>query len=377
MGWINTIKMITGQKDSIKNDYMADICVVLPCNTIWAPYYFKYEKILIDNGINFDLILWNRNIEEEDVAARLISYELRDATNNGDSKKVVKFLKFSKFVKKTIIRNKYKKLIFLGTYAGNCVLIRNYLNRHYCNAYWLDIRDHTYENISLYRRMVGNAVSNSYKTVISSYAFKSFLPGNIEYLIGHNIDYLGIKESKRLEYKKTDDVIRISYIGSFSQLYYNENIKFINFMANDSRFQLQYFGVGLECLKMYCENNGIQNVVFEGRFSRKEMGRIYSNTDIINNLYGITSYNLKLALSNKFYFSLALERPILVCAGTEMARITKKSGNGFIMDYSYGCKDKLHKWYSNFDGSMCKAAFARYCMEDELFKEELLRYLDS
>lgn len=76
------------------------IALVVGTNTHWAPFYFRYEQILNENNIKYDLILWNReNIEENVKATNVFECKLVDKPNNKDAKKIWKFFVFGHFVK--------------------------------------------------------------------------------------------------------------------------------------------------------------------------------------------------------------------------------------------------------------------------------------
>ena len=74
------------------------VCLIVPSNLIYAPYYFRYIEILNKAGEPFDTILWNREGLEEKLSGRIIEFNIQDQTNNGDWKKVFKFIFFFKQV---------------------------------------------------------------------------------------------------------------------------------------------------------------------------------------------------------------------------------------------------------------------------------------
>ena len=90
------------------------IAVVLGCNTHWAPYYRRYEEILENCQVEYDLILWNREGLAENVKGHLIEYSMIDETNNGSFSKIYKFFSYACFVKNKLKHGKYSKVIFLG-----------------------------------------------------------------------------------------------------------------------------------------------------------------------------------------------------------------------------------------------------------------------
>ncbi len=351
------------------------ICIILPCNTVWAPYYFKYEKMLTDNGSGFDVILWNRSGEQEKLKGRLIEYRMPDKTNNGKWTKFWKFFSFAAFVQREIRHRIYEKLIFLGTYGGNALLINRFLKKNYAGRCWLDIRDYTYEWMGIFRKLEKETIDNAFCTVISSGGFRKILPENRQYLLFHNIDEESIRLASAAETVREDGVIRISFIGNMGKQYVAENKKLLDLFANDERFLMQYFGTGNDVLKQYCKDRGIQNTLFEGRFERKDIGKFYARTDVINNLYGNHEKNLQLALSNKLYFSLALGKPILVCKNTYMQKAAVKAGNGFVIDDTDGIREQFLGWYNSFDAEKCKKAYTHCLKQNEKVREVFLYFI--
>lgn len=57
---------------------------------------------------------------------------------------------------------------YFGRYG--CVISR-FLSKHYRNKYWIDIRDYSFENILLYKKMLGKAINSAYCCDISSRGF--------------------------------------------------------------------------------------------------------------------------------------------------------------------------------------------------------------
>jgi len=355
-----------------------NVCLVLPCNTYVAPFYYRYEDIMIKYGVDFDLIVWNRANIEENTLATVISFDVKDESNNNDKKKVIKFIKFALFVRKIVNINKYKKIIFLSSYAGNAILLSHYIKAKYKYKYWFDVRDYTYEWFTPYYWLLKQTINNSFKTCLSSDGFKSFLPDH-DYLTVHNIDKTNIDKAIALrENIEKSDTIRISFIGNVR--YYDENIMLLNAFKNDKRFILQYYGAGSEQLSDYCNYNNIANVKFVGRFSPELTAKFYAETDIINNVYGNVGIEVRTALSNKLYFSASLRIPIIVSPGTYMADITNKYGFGFAVDFNSSCiADELYAWYTCLITSREQPRYNelwdKVQREDELFECKLHEFL--
>lgn len=324
----------------------SNIAIVLGSNIHWAPYYYRYEKILKDNNVKFDLIIWNReNITENTEANNLIEFKMKDKSDNKNPFKIIKFVAFSEFVKKTLKKNNYNKIIFLGTHGCAPIFLSKFLFEKYNQKYWLDIRDYQYEWFKPFFDFEKKSIENSFATAISSKGYEEFLPKS-KYYYMHNVDPdidCLIKKYNKQEDKKNR--IRISFIGNVR--YYEENIKLIKLFANDDRFILQYFGAGSENIKLYCEKNKINNVEFFGKFKKEDTVKFYNQTDIINNIYGNDSIGLTTALSNKLYYAVALKIPILVCDNTYMKEITNKYNFGITFKNEKDFPDNLYMKYND------------------------------
>lgn len=326
---------------------MLDIAIVLGCNLHWAPYYYNYESIILKKFNHFDLIVWNRENIVEDVQANKIEFKEYDKTADGGFTKIVKYYRFSNFVKDRLTLKHYDRIFFLGTYACVPALLSNFLNKNYLGKYWVDVRDYQFENIIPYKILEKKVLLNARYVSISSEYFKAFLPKR-DYLLFHNIDPMMDKIEKNFN-KSASNKIRISYIGHVGWL--EESKEVLNTFANDERFIIQYYGKGSETLQQYCQENSIRNVDFCGQFPREKTMALYEKTDIINNIYGNDNIHVRTALSNKLYYSLFLNIPIMVCSNTAMEEFGNKYGISITFENSKQFPDKLFIWYKNFIGN--------------------------
>ena len=354
------------------------ICIVVSANLTYLPFYYRYEELLDKYNMPFDLIIWNRQgVDIVSKAKNIYEFKLLDSTNNGNWKKINKFFKFSNYVKHKLKDNTYSFVFFLGTYAGNGILLNRFLRKNYKYKYLLDIRDYTYEWFLPYKLMEWQVINNAHTVVVSSKGYFSFLPQNKNYIVAHNIDWENINAAQNSKRIVDSNRIRISFIGNMR--YYDENFRFLNLMKNDERFIIQYYGTGCEILKEYCENQSINNVSFMGRFDRSETANLYANTDIVNNLYGNNKTFLKLALSNKLYYSLFLGLPILVCENTYMEEITTIGKIGFTVDYNDpNIKDKLYAFVRNYNSKSYESEKLKeqVLFEDNEFVESIKRLIN-
>ena len=320
------------------------IAVVLGCNIHWAPYYYRYEKLLLQNKVDFDVIMWNREGRKEKIKGNLLEFSVPDTSNDHNPRKVGKFFSYANFVRKMIKNGNYSKVVFLGLQGCALTLNAGFFSHQYKRQYWVDIRDYHYEWFKPYYMLEKLAIDNSFYAVISSSGFEEFLPPH-KYGKIHNIDPMMEDIVSKYSPIKSEK-IRISFIGNVR--YYDENVRIIDRLGNDDRFVLQYFGPGGEQLGAYCKDHGIYNVHFEGAFDQDKTRELYEKTDIINNVYGNRLVETKTALSNKLYYSLYLELPILVSPNTYMEKISKDKSFSISFQDTVDFADKLYLWYENF-----------------------------
>lgn len=352
------------------------IVLVLGTNIHWAPFYYRYENILKEENVEFDLIIWNReNIKESNSATNVYEYGKIDRANNKNPLKILKFIGFSKYVKKILKQNKYDKVIFVGTYGCAVAFCSNFLVKNYRNKMWIDIRDDLYEWFKPYFRAQKNSILASYATTISSHKYTVFLPEHYYYYM-HNIDPMA--QTLKEIYKHSDDsTIRISFIGNVR--YFDQNKKLLTLLKNDRRFKMQYFGSGSDDLKDYCAVNGIENVEFYGRFNQKDTIKFYEKTDIINNIYGNDTLNLKTALSNKLYYGLLFKLPILVSSNTYMEDLVNKFDIGYVFENDESFADNLYNWYASIKNNVINPKYEllwnKFFEEDEKSVNTLKKFI--
>lgn len=352
------------------------IALIVGTNLHWAPFYYRYEKYLGNKGIRFDLILWNREgIYEPCLASNIIECNTRDVANNKNPKKIWKFVMFADFVKKVVKHNKYDKLIFVGTYGCAIAFGCNYFSKHYKNKIWIDIRDDLYEWFKPFYLAEKKSIDASFATTISSPAFRIFLPEHNYYMM-HNIDPNAGEMA--MTFKKNEDPegrIRISFIGNVR--YFEQNVMLLNCLKNDKRFQVQYYGNGSEQIERYCSEQKIYNVDFYGGFEQKDTVKFYEKTDIINNMYGNGTMNLRLALSNKLYYGVYLKLPILVSSNTLMEELTSQYEMGYTFANTNTFADDLYEWYQNIQKGIIVPKYEKLLARIQREDTECLHKLDE
>lgn len=346
------------------------VCIVTYDEYINIPYINKYETFLKCNDIEYDIILWDRRniLDSKDNGENL--HVFKGKVSKSRTSKIIPFLKWRKFTLKILKEYKYDRIIVLTTIPA--FLISCYLIKNYNNKYLLDIRDYTYENLFLYKKMVNKLIDNSRFTFISSKGFLTWLKKSDKLILTHNISNI---ESEIYKPTITFNLssITIGFVGGIR--YYYENCLLIENMKEHLNVNLKYVGKVHEgiYLQEFCLENKIHNVEFEPAFSNNEKPRIYKSIDFINSIYGSKNEIVKTALPNKLYDCILYKIPIIVSQKTYLANIVEEYNLGFAVDIENDDVYQLLKEYiNNFD----EKAFLDGCdkLKRKVLKEESLAW---
>ncbi|MGB6780145.1 MAG: hypothetical protein WBE33_15435 [Planococcus citreus] len=353
------------------------VCFITTRNIFNTSCLPRYSEILKGN---FDIIYWDQHgIDEECGAQRYYKFEYKMYNKNNKASKLIGYLKFKNYVEKIIKTNKYDKLIILPTQAG--LLISNLLLKKYKNNYLIDIRDYSGEKNKLIYRWEKKLIDNSALAVITSPAYKKFLPPST-YVLSHNTTLIDTEQISLFRSKTNshEEKIVVSCIGSIRFIEQFEKV--IEKFKNDSRFELRFIGRGSEKLEDYLIRNSIENVKLIGRFESAETINYYLETDIIMNLYGNNNPYLDYALSNKLYYAANLGIPILVSPNTFMEEITLNNGIGIVGDTSDSdLVNKVYENYTKIDWDIfyknCNKFIEEVKNDEDYLRKEVIRFLDD
>lgn len=317
------------------------VLLILADNLYLTPYINFYISVLDRLSINYNIIYWDKNYNEYKNDNRYIRFSYKGTSK---IRKIFGYIEYRKFIINEIKKNKYTILIPLHSIVPFILFDLFILKFKY--KYIYDVRDYSYESFFLYRITQKILVNNSMINIISSRGYQEFLPQG-EYFVTHNIPYNNYNDYKQYE-NNDGNIISISYIGLIR--FMEQNKKIIMFFKNDDRFHLNFIGTDAMQLKEFCDKNEIYNVTLIDTFDQNETLNYYKDTDLIMNLYGNNTPLLDYALSNKLYYSACLYKPILVCEGTYMEKVTKEYGFGFTLNMkSVEEKEELIRYVVNID----------------------------
>lgn len=330
------------------------------------PYASKYIKSILANGNSCDLIFWDKDAKNGDKEAefgcQVICYNCRVASNSALFEKLKGYLGAIWHINYWLLHEGYDRVVFLETHSAVTSFIP--VSVKYRGRFVIEIRDFTYENNAVYRLFEKAVIARSMQCIISSEAYRRFLPAG-NYLLAHNITRFNREQLlKAQENIGFSAPYTIAFVGTVR--FIDQNKKLLKVFANNQYFVLAYYGSGSETLKEYCEQQGIDNVLFRGRFSQRETLEQYKNVAVINNVYGNNSPYLDFALSNKLYHAAQLRIPILVSPGTYMEEVTKKYGIGYTFDVSDSKEPyNLLNWLNSIDRSRFVESCARFLSQAE------------
>lgn len=341
----------------------------------YCPYLSRYTDRLDLAQLEYEVLFWNRAGLELNVEENYKYYDRPSSEDLEKAKKMLDFLGFRRWVKKQLKQSKPNGIIFLSTLSA--VLLLDVANK-YKNRYIFDIRDYSYENIRLFKKIESQIISHSFFTAISSKGFKAFLPEH-EYVTAHNFNRNDMIEP--YNFSKMNEPYQIVWNGTVR--FFDYQRKYLDIFKNDTRFLMVYHGTGtdLEQYKKYCQENGINNVIFTGAYDNRDKAKLVQNAAFLNNCYGGRDGDeLRYAISNRFYDALVYHIPQIVEDGGYKAGETQRLKVGLGVEPSSDLPDKLHQYYkslnSKFFDLSCEKALAEIISEDDNYIQRIDEFVN-
>ena len=174
------------------------IGLLIPANLYFAPYVKIYTTILDALQVNYDLIYFDKKGLNEPAAHR---FSLPMDATASQWKRLVNYIRYSCFLRKTIKREAYDKLIVFGPQIG--IFLYGFLKKHYRHRFILDYRDLSIEQ--RFKKRYEALLKISSFNVISSPGFKRCLPENFDYILSHNFDINILTQARGIDAPKSTD----------------------------------------------------------------------------------------------------------------------------------------------------------------------------
>lgn len=131
-----------------------------------------------------------------------------------------------------------------------------------------------------------------------------------------------------LEQSAKNSRVRIGYFGILN---HGRLIKeLVDIVSENENLELYIGGFGL--LEEYIKSNQSDRVVFWGKIPYSDVLRLESCCDILTALYDPKIPNHKYAAPNKFYESIMLGKPVIMCVNTGMSDVVKSYDIGYVID---------------------------------------------
>lgn len=322
------------------------IALVLPNNVWFCPYAAIYSKLLDKLQIEYDIISWNRLGKEENA----IQYNVNPNTRN-PIKLLLAYYKFATFVKKTIKKNGYDRLIVFTPQSA--IFLSAFLKKEFKGKYIFDYRDLSLEQKFYFKSPFLQVLKNSYANVISSPGFKKYLPEGFDYILSHNLDVDVVKESinKNITIALDNKNIDVLTIGGIRD--YESNVQVIENLANVDGFSVRFVGKGpsAEALQKVALSLNAKNVLFEGYYP-KEKEKDYVEDSTFLNIYYPRKASHDTALSNRFYNSLIYAKPMITTAHTTQGDYAEAYQVGVALKNCENLPTVLKDYLQNLDISL-------------------------
>ena len=302
------------------------VAIIVGNNVWFCPYIKIYTTVFDKNGIDYDIISWNRDAIKED--AIQFTYALK---HKNPLSKFWTSWKYSLFVKETLNRNNYDGVVVFS--IATAIFLSRYLSESYKQRYIFDYRDLSIEQKSIFKKPFLRVLKNSYANVVSSPGFTKYLPKGFDYVLSHNFDINVVKKTldDKAQTLDTQESIDVLTIGGIRD--YESNSQVIDALANKDGFTIRFVGKGpsAETLKQHAEERQAKNVSFEGYYP-KEKEKEYINGCTFLNIFYPRRPSHDTAISNRFYNSLIYHKPMITTADTVQGDYAAKYGVGVALE---------------------------------------------
>lgn len=346
-----------------------------------TPYLQKYERVLNELNIDYDVIFWNRT----GMKSNQLGAKEREVVLNCGTKmwhKIISFVLWRNSILKVLREEKYDFLIILSTYPA--VLISGYLFKHYNQRYLLDIRDYSLENISFFGKIVTALVDKSAFCTISSKGFMRWLKPSPKIVPNHNITSCQNNYEKNIRIKMNVK-LNFTFVGNVRLDKQTEAV--LVKLSRSKKYISGFVGRILPSCNIvdFCRKNDITNLYFLGQFDNQDKPRIYQNVDIINAIYANDDKNIRLAdatpLPNRVYDAAVYKCPIVASKGTYLADLIQEYSLGFSVNgFDDDIEEQFDIFVRNFDEEVFRKGCERFLLkvlaEEKQFTDKLKNTLE-
>ena len=354
---------------------MKKVAIILCEDMYTCPYIGKYLEACKEKSIEYDILCWNRSGKDRTYPANCLNYSEKSYMYIPKRKKLLPFLRFGKFLRKTIQQEQYDKLIVLTTMPA--LVCYGLLTRKYRGKYIFDFRDLGYENNKLILRCVQKICDCSFFSCLSSPGYKDIL-GDRGFVPVHNFRYEDLKNKKETAEAVTGR-INLVHIGIGRG---DENNKLIaDAFGNDPRFHVTIMGRKndtpefVEYIKRYT------NITVGGIFDLSEKEKYIKDATMLLCYYPRT-FNGAKALANRYYDGMIYKKPLLGNIDTYGGKRLLEKGLGISLSLKDAdAADKVYSYISKLDiqaySEAAEKELAEVLQDDKYYLRKIGEFLDS
>lgn len=296
---------------------------VYPINT---RSFRLYETLKKKYEIKF--CSWNRNNLHHCDKTNFI-YSSNEGYGN-KIKKIFGMYAYYKYIKK--VNNEYKPDIIMASHWDMLFLCSFLKNKKliYDN---LDMPTSKNRIILKFLKLLEFYLIKNTKVMIcaSRFFISEYKNVDIKQYVVENLPLKSTLNIKKVNFES--EKIKLSFIGTVR--YYEILKNLINSLRHlEDKIDFYIIGIGPdeEKLKNLVRINKQKNIKFLGKYDYKEIEKYYKSSDLIWAAYPWKDYNVKHAISNKFFESILYEKPCFFSINTFLGNYVKENKIGFIID---------------------------------------------
>lgn len=349
------------------------VAIILPSVHWNCPYADIYARLFDKYGIQYDMISFNRKLDQEDTKHHF-DYGLSNSSSS--IKKLIALLKYCSFVSRILKKEQYDRLVVFSSQVGLGLLPTLLL--HYKKRYIFDYRDLSIEQYLKYPFRY--LLKNSYINVVSSPGFIRVLPKEFVYYICHNVNVETAERSVNTVIsgdwpKGTKHILTIGGIRD-----YEANKEVIDSIAGRSDYSLSFVGRGesSQQLANYCNSINASNVSFSGFYEKEQEKDFVLSADFINIFYP-RKLSHDTAISNRFYNSLIYKKPMITTANTIQGDLAAEYRVGVALNNCNELVSELNSFIKSNDYSQycvrCNTLLLKIIKEQHSFENRLLSFV--
>lgn len=164
--------------------------------------------------------------------------------------------------------------------------------------------------------------------ILASRFFKKFYT-NTNYLIYENYTFMN---NTHLSVPKNSVPKNIAFLGNVRHFELLKNLALA--FKNNKNYNIHIYGSGIvkDKLEKYCFSNQINNINFYGKYNYNDIETIYTKIDYVWAAYPNQSFNVKYAISNKFFEVISQNKIGIYSNNTELGDFVKFNKIGIVVD---------------------------------------------